>query len=153
MIRPYAAVDLGALIVLFRDSVRRIARRDYSLAQVLAWAPDEVDRQAWAIRLAASSTWVAAAGERTAGFVTLEPGGRLDMLYVHADLQGRGIASGLLSRAESSARARGLTGLVTEASITARSFFEPRGFQLVKQQVVSRRDQELRNFRMARRLE
>ena len=152
MIRPYAAADLDALIVLFRDSVRRVARRDYSLEQLLAWAPDEVDRQGWAVRLAASSTWVAADGHRTVGFIALEPDGCLDLLYVHAELQGRGIASRLLSTAEGSARARGLNRLMTEASITARPFFERRGYKVVEEQVVTRRGQDLRNFRMARRL-
>ena len=152
MIRPYATADLAALIALFRDSVRRVARRDYSLEQVLAWAPDEIDHEHWAARLAAASTWVAADGDRAAGFVTLEPDGHLDMLYVHAELQGRGIASSLLARAESSARARGLTRIVTEASITARPFFERRGFQLVEAQIVARRGQELANFRMFRAL-
>ncbi len=153
MVRPYAAADLRALIGLFRDSVRIVARRDYGLDQVLAWAPDEVDLNSWALRLASSSTWVAADGDRAAGFVTLEPDGHLDMLYVHAELQGRGIATKLLGRAEGSARARGLAWLFTEASTTARPFFERRGFHVIQEQTVSRRGQEFTNYRMARRLE
>ncbi len=153
MIRPYAAADLDALIALFRDSVRRVARRDYSLAQVLAWAPDDVDREGWALRLAASSTWIAAEGDRPAGFITLKADGHIDMLYVHADTQGRGIASKLLSHAERSARARGLSRLFTHASITARAIFERHGFHVVEMQKVVRRGQELTNFRMERGLE
>ena len=153
MIRPYAAADIDALIALFRDSVRRVAQGDYSLEQVRAWAPDEIDREGWALRLAASSTWVAVDRDRIAGFTTLEADGHLDMLYVHAELQRRGIASALLSRAASAARAVGLARLFTEASITARPFFERRGFQLLQTQIVTRRGQDLTNFRMARRLD
>ena len=152
MIRPYAAADLDALITLFRDSVRTVARRDYTLGQVLAWAPDEVDREVWALRLAASSTWVGADGGCAVGFVTLEADGHLDMLYVHAELQGRGIATALLGRAEGSARSRGLARLFTEASITAKPFFESRAFLAVDMQKVARRGQELTNFRMVREL-
>jgi len=151
-IRPYAAADLDALIALFRDTVRTVARRDYSLEQLLAWAPDEVDRAGWALRLAASSTWVAALDDRAVGFISLGPDGHIDMLYVHAAWQGRGIASALLERLERAARAQGLNGLCTEASITARPFFAHRGFQLIEAQTVARRGQELTNFRMARRL-
>jgi putative acetyltransferase len=152
LVRPYAAADLDTLIALFRDSVRKVARRDYSLEQVLAWAPDEIDRDAWALRLAACSTWVAADGATAAGFACLEPTGHLDMLYVHAELQARGIATKLLARAEHSARSRGCTRISTEASITAKPFFEHRGFRVVQRQCVVRRGQELTNFRMMREL-
>ena len=72
------------------------------------------------MRLAAGNTWVAARGPLVEGFITLEPEGHIDMLYVDADLQGRGIASALLGRLTASARSQGLTQLSTEASITDR---------------------------------
>jgi len=151
-VRPCASVDLDALIALFQSSVRIVARRDYTLEQVLAWAPDATDRERWAVRLAASSTWVAAFGERLAGFISLEPEGYLDMLYVDPDFQGRGVAGRLLHRLEASAKARGLARLFTEASITARPFFEHRGFRIVEAQTVIRRGQRLANYRMERHL-
>ncbi len=151
-VRPYAAADLDDLIALFRESVRQLARRDYSPEQILAWAPDEIDREAWALRLAASSTWVATHGNEAAGFVTLEPDGHLDMLYVHAAQQRLGIAGKLVDGLESSARSRGLTRLFTEASITAKPFFERRGFHVVETQRVARRGQKLTNYRMVRPL-
>lgn len=151
-VRPYAAAELDDLIALFRESVRQVARLDYSPEQILAWAPDEIDREAWALRLATSSTWVAAHGDETVGFVTLEPDGHLDMLYVHAAQQRLGIAGKLVDRLESSARSRGLTRLFTEASITAKPFFERRGFHVVETQRVARRGQELTNYRMVRPL-
>ena len=149
-VRAYAAVDLDRLIALFRTSVRTVARRDYTPAQLMAWAPDEIDRERWLLRLGASNTWVAARGELVAGFISLEPAGHVDMLYVDAELQGRGIASALLACLEASARSRGLGRLSTDASITARPFFERRGFQVIAEQTVARGGEELRNFRMTR---
>jgi len=151
-VRPYASADLDALIVLFRDTVRTVARRDYSPEQLLAWAPDGADRGGWALRLAASSTWVAALDDRAVGFISLEPDGHIDMLYVHAALQRRGIAGALLEQLERAARARGLNRLFAEASITARPFFAHRGFHVIEAQTVALRGQELTNFRMGRRL-
>ena len=74
------------------------------------------------------------------------------MLYVHPDLQSQGVASMLLGRLEASAEARGLVRLSTEASITARPFFERRGFRVLAAQDVIRRGQALANFQMERRL-
>ena len=151
-VRPYASLDLDALIALFQRSVRIVARRDYTLEQVFSWAPQAIGRERWALRLAASSTWVATFGERPAGFISLEPEGHLDMLYVDPDFQSRGIASRLLHRLEASAEARGLARLFTEASITARPFFERRGFRVVEAQTVTRRGQQLTNYRMERQI-
>jgi len=151
-LRAYAVVDLDRLIELFRDSIRLGARRDYTPEQLAAWAPDEVDRERWSLRLAASSTWVAARGERVAGFVSLEPEGHIDLLYVDAELQRQGIASALLKHLETAARSRGLARLSTDASLTAKPLFERRGFHVVTVQTVARRGQELRNFRMTRQV-
>ncbi len=76
----------------------------------------------------------------------------MDMMYVHARCQGKGVASALLSHLESVARSMGIQELYTEASITARLFFERRGFQLVEQQLASIRGQNFINFRMKKRL-
>jgi putative acetyltransferase len=87
-----------------------------------------------------------------AGFISLEWDGHIDLLYIHPDFQSRGVASMLLWRLEASAEARGLVRLFTEASITAKPFFERRGFRVIAAQTVLRRGQALANFRMERRL-
>ena len=150
--RPYAAADLDALIVLFQTAVRSLAGVEYTFEQVLAWAPDGVDRDHWRVRLAASSAWVATSGDRAMGFISLEWDGHIDMLYVHPDFQRRGVASTLLQRLVASAAARGLDRLFTEASITAKPFFERQGFRVIAAQEVIRLGEPLANFRMERRL-
>jgi hypothetical protein len=52
-IRAFRPDDANALVEVFRDSVRVVARRDYSLEQLTAWAPDVVDVDAWVLRWAA----------------------------------------------------------------------------------------------------
>src|ERR1700733_11040781 len=59
IIRDYCPDDLAALIDLFRGSIRSVARRDYSERQVLAWAPDFIDSEDFAVRRIAKPTWVA----------------------------------------------------------------------------------------------
>jgi putative acetyltransferase len=147
-IRLYRPDDVDALIDIFRASVRQVARRDYSEEQVLAWAPDAIDRTGWVEQYASRPAWVAEIEDRPVGFSDLEPDGHLDMMFVHPDHQGRGVASALLAEVESAARHQGIDCLHTEASITARPFFERRGFQLLAPQTVSLRGQRFINYRM-----
>jgi putative acetyltransferase len=74
------------------------------------------------------------------------------MMYVHPRFQGNGVASALLSHLEYVARHLGIKELYTEASITARLFFERRGFELIAQQVVSTRRHSFINYRMQKML-
>jgi len=147
-LRAYRDSDLEALITLFRESVRRVARRDYTQAQVEAWAPGDVDRAEWARRRAASETLIAERDGAILGFAGLAADGLVDMMYVHADQQRRGIAGALLRRIEESARARGLARLHADSSITARPFFERHGFRVLAEQTVTRRGETLTNYRM-----
>ena len=151
-VRRYVPNDLAGMIALFRDTVRRINGRDYSQQQVMAWAPDDIDAGKWRRRLDDKVVWVADLDGAPVGFVDVARDGLIDMLYVHADHQGMGIASRLLRTVEASARARGLLRLFTEASITARPFFEHRGFRVIAPQRVFRWAQEFLNYRMDKSL-
>lgn len=151
-IRPYRADDLDALIELFTSSVREVASRDYNPAQIEAWAPVAVNRQHWATRLGNRPTYVAEAESEIVGFSDLEPDGHIDMLFVHADHQGQGVARTLLDHIHVRAAKQGITRLFTEASITARPFFERNGFEVIEAQDVELRGQTFRNYRMAKSL-
>jgi putative acetyltransferase len=149
-LRPYEAADLDAVIALFLKAIREVAARDYSSAEIDAWA--QADREVWASRRLGRPTWVAVQDMEIVGFSDLEPDGHLDMMFVHPAWQGRGIASLLLSTVETAALAQGLSRLFTEASVTARPFFEHRGFRVVTAQRVPLRGQVLTNFRMVKEL-
>ncbi len=128
-IRSYEAADLDAVIAVFVRSVREVSARDYNQAQVDAWA--QADGDWWGVVRASRPTWVAVMGEDVVGFSDLEPDGHLDMMFVHPTHQSRGIAASLLSAVEAATGGQGLCAFFTEASLTARPFFERRGFELV----------------------
>jgi putative acetyltransferase len=69
-------------------------------------------------------------------------------MFVHPEFQGLGIASRLLSRVEDEARMLGLSRIYTEASRTARPFFERKGFRMITKKIVEKRGQTLENFLM-----
>ena len=147
-LRPYRREDAPALLALFRDTIRRVNCRDYSPAQIAAWASDDIDTVRWFGRFAGRFVPVAEADGRPVGFAELEPDGQIDRVYVSADHQGLGIGRLLLSAVVAEARRVGLVRLFTEASITARPFFEARGFTVLAPQVVTLRGVEFVNYRM-----
>lgn len=151
-LRPYRPDDAPALLALFRDTIRRVNSQDYSPAQIAAWASDDIDTVAWAGRFTGRFVAVAEEGGHLVGFSDLEADGHIDRMFVSADHQGRGIGRQLLAAVVAEARRIGLVRLFTEASITARPFFERRGFSLIGRQSVGRAGQELTNFRMDKAL-
>jgi putative acetyltransferase len=151
IVREFAPQDAQGVIQAFRTAIREVACRDYSPEQIEAWAQPYVELDGWVTRYSARQTWVAVNGD-VVGFADLEPGGHLDNLYVHSEHQRRGVASALLTRVETAAREEGIFLLHTEASITAKPFFERRGFKLMAPQNVDFGGQRFRNFRMEKRL-
>lgn len=149
-VRAYRPEDRDAVIDVFVRAIRESAIRDYSPAQIDAWA--DIDRiDAWSAvddRL----IWVGVVDDLVIGFTDLELSGHLDRMYVHPEHEGRGVASALLNRLEDSARSKGLTRLFTEASITAKPFFERRGFEVLTAQVVEFRGERFTNFKMEKHL-
>lgn len=152
VVRGYRPADLDDLIAIFTAAVRGTAGRDYTCAQTRAWAPGTPDRAAWAARRANRPTFVAEIGHVTAGFSDLEPGGHIDMMFVHPRHQGRGVAGALLRHVEAQARMAHLPRLFTEASLTARPFFARHGFAVVAEQQVPLRGEVLTNVRMEKHL-
>src|SRR5436190_17790812 len=96
-LRPYRRDDAPALLALFRDTVRRVNSRDYSPAQVAAWASDDIDPGGWAARFAGRFAVVAEEQGRAVGFAELGPDGHIDRVYVSADHQGQGVGRALLA--------------------------------------------------------
>lgn len=133
-IRPYAAGDAAALIDVFVRSVRGLGARDYTAAQVEAWAsriggPERTHARCSDGRLVLVA--VDPAG-RALAFIDLEDDGHIDMLFCVPEAAGTGVASALHERLEETARRRGMARLYTEASEAARRFFLRRGFAVLR---------------------
>ncbi|WP_028752797.1 GNAT family N-acetyltransferase [Rhizobium leucaenae] len=146
-VRPYVPADADLTIDIFLTAIREVASKDYNHAQIDAWAKVE-DREAWAKRRSSRPAWMVQHGNVSIGFADLLPDGLLDMMFVHPDYQGIGAASLLLATVETEAKRLGLSRIFTEASLTARPFFERRGFRVLASQTVEKRGQMLENFWM-----
>lgn len=150
-IRQYRPQDCREMAELFYNTVHTVNAADYTEEQLFAWADGNVDIQAWDKSFREHTTYVAVEGaghrERIVGFADMDSTGYLDRLYVHRDFQRCKIASILCDRLE-----RDLCGrrFVTHASVTARPFFEKRGYHVVREQQVERKGVMLTNYVMVK---
>jgi putative acetyltransferase len=151
-LRPYLPADAPVLADIFRASIEDLTGDDYSTAQQEAWASAADDEAEFGKRLAGALTLVAAIDGEPVGFASLKGGDEVDMLYVHPDAAGQGVATMLYGALEKLAQARGATRLVTDASDTALLFFERRGFQAQRRNTVVRAGEWLANTTMEKRL-
>lgn len=144
MLRPYRTGDCPALAELFCQTVHTVNARDYTPPQLDAWADGHPDLAAWDLSLSAHLTLVAVCDGVITGFADMAPDGYLDRLYVHRDFQRQGIATALCDALEQAVPGP----YETHASITARPFFEQRGYRVVRRQQVLRKGIVLTNFVM-----
>jgi putative acetyltransferase len=151
-VRLYQPHDAAAVAHVFTESVHSSGAADYSPEQLLAWAPKPADIEHWRRKLSKLICFVAEIDSRIVGFVTFEPNGHLDHLYVHSRFQRQGVASALYRRLENEARPRAIHRIFAEASITARPFFERAGFRLIAAQEVKHGAISFINYRMERLL-
>jgi len=151
-VRLYKSEDCKKIIKLFYDSVHTVNFKDYNSAQLDVWAPEEIDVDMWDKSLSYNYTIVVEINGLIAGFGDMDDTGYFDRLFVHKDFQGQGVATRIANKLEKYAQQNGITVVTTEAPITARPFFEKRGYQLIKQQSIERKGQTLTNFVMKKSL-
>ena len=112
---------------------------------LFAWAPAETDLIAWNQRLSALYALVAYSHDGLVGFGSIDlQKSYLDHLFVHESWQRQSVGSLLCDALESKCR----RPILTEASITAKPFFEKRGYRVIAEQWVCRRGVKLKNYWM-----
>lgn len=143
-IREYNPADCSEIAALFYQTVHEVNKQDYTSEQLNAWAAGKVDLTAWNQSFLEHYTLVAVENGRIAGFGDIDETGYLDRLYVHKEHQREGIAAALCSRLEAHVQGN----ILTHASITARPFFQKRGYKVLIEQQIERQNVLLTNFVM-----
>lgn len=150
LLREYKPADCAEMARLFYDTVHTVNLRDYTPEQTDAWATGQVDLAAWDASFRAHKTVIAEQNGEIIGFGDLDAeAGYLDRLYIHKDHQNEGAATAICDALESAAKTQTVT---THASITAKGFFQKRGYVVVKEQQVERYGVLLTNFVMIKTL-
>lgn len=144
-LRKYCSADCAQLAELFYQTVHSVNSKDYAKMQLDVWATGKIDLKEWDKSFLKHNTIIAVENNIIVGFGDMDYSGYLDRLFVHKDHQGRGIASAICDELE---HVSGIKTFTTHASITAKPFFEQRGYRVVRQQEVVRNGIALRNYVM-----
>lgn len=144
LIREYQSSDCDKMAELFYNTVHTINAKDYSKEQLDVWATGQIDLKNWDQSFQEHYSVVAVNDGIIVGFGDIDRKGYLDRLFVHTDYQRKGIATDICNCLEQAVQGN----IVTHASITARPFFERRGYKVVKEQQVERQGIFLTNYVM-----
>ena len=151
IIRAALQSDAVELKKLFQNTVLAINRRDYSQAEVEDWAScgDDLSNTEDMIKI---HYFIVAVNQQSeiVGFSSITPQGYLHSMFVHKDFQGEGIATMLLNEIEQYAITNGIMRITSEVSLTARPFFEKKGYIVEEEQKRKANQLSLTNFWMAK---
>ena len=143
IIRPYKHEDCNTLSKLFYETVHSVNAKDYTQEQLCAWANNADSLKSRSNDLLAQNTLIAETNGVIVGFGSIDKTGYLDLLFVHKDYLNKGIATALCDELE-----KGHPVIKTYASITAKPFFEKRGYFVIDEQEVERLSVKLKNYEM-----
>lgn len=149
LIRKYKSADVSEMARLFYETVHAINIRDYTQEQLNQWASGVIDLEKWSESFLEHLTYVAIENNIIVGFGDIDKNGYLDRLFVHKEFQGRGIATVICDKLEKST---GAERVIVHASITAKPFFEKRGYRIIRRQKVERKGVFLINYLMEKLL-
>jgi putative acetyltransferase len=144
IIKKYKPTYCKELIQLFYDTVHTINAKDYSKKQLNAWATKNIDPEKWNQSLTEHYSIVAIEDEIIVGFGDIDQTGYIDRLFVHKNYQRQGVATAICDQLEQKAKGK----VYTNASITAKPFFEKRGYKVIKKQEIKKQNIVLINFVM-----
>jgi putative acetyltransferase len=151
-LRMYRADDIDSVVALFRDTIHTINKKDYSEAQVNAWAPAIINSEKWGAKLLEHHTVIAECNTTICGFGDIDATGYFDHLFVHKDFQGLGIATKIVRAIEDHAALSGFKTITVAVSITAKTFFLQQGYEIVTPQQVTYNGEVFTNYAMKKEL-
>jgi GNAT superfamily N-acetyltransferase len=151
-VRRYIKGQEQTLWSLLYDTVHKVNSKDYSQAQIEAWAPSQWNLPQWEKRLSESNPFVAEEHNQLVGFAELAANAHIDCFYCAHDWQRKGVGSALLQAVEHEASKQGISRIFAEASITAKGFFEKKGFSVEGEHMVSLRGEHFVSYLVAKRI-
>jgi len=134
-LREFRPGDEPALRAVFESAIHDVAIRDYTQAQVDAWAPRQFDPDLWARRMQGIAPFVVERDGEIVAYADVQPNGYIDHFFVAATANGQGIGRRLMERIHERARELEIAELTSEVSRTAQPFYRHFGFEIVDRHV------------------
>ncbi|WP_371378963.1 GNAT family N-acetyltransferase [Thalassotalea aquiviva] len=149
-IRRFNISDCQPLWQLHFQTIRQYCIKDYSLAQVKAWAPCQYQPNQWQQKLQSLNPFVVTINENIAAYADLQDDGYIDHFYCATEYIGQGVGGHLMRHIIALAQSRKMNRLYSQVSLSAKPFFAHFDFNVVKSQTVNVRGVSLQNFVMER---
>jgi putative acetyltransferase len=144
--------DLNEMQQLYIETIQSVCKKDYNEAQREAWISGVKNTERWIAVIETQYVLLAVIENKIAGFATLKDGDYIDFFYIHKDFQRQGIADKLLTKLELEAQKQHSKMITSDISITAKPFFEKKGFVAKAEQKNIHLDVELINYKMEKNL-
>jgi len=148
-IRRYIPSDCKQIAELFHNTIHKVCALNYSQIQLDAWAAGGMDLDEWNRSLLEHYSLVAVEDKQIVGFGDIDKSGYLDRLFTCAEYQHRGIASAICTELEAAVQTN---RVFTHSSLTARPFFESRGYVVLSEELALRCGVGLKYFVMEKSL-
>lgn len=147
IVRDYQSSDVSDLASIYYNTIHKINIRVYTEEQVNVWAPESsLQLDGWKKKWEKLPPFVASIDSTIVGFTEFnQETGYIDCFYVHHDYIGKGIGRALMEKVEATAKHNSLKRVFADVSITAKPFFEAKGFKLVREQIIDRKGVKLKN--------
>ncbi|SNR67949.1 GNAT family N-acetyltransferase [Flavobacterium sp. ov086] len=144
--------DLKEMQELYIETIHHICKNDYNPPQIEAWISGVHNTDRWLEVINTQFVLLAILEHKIIGFGTLKDGNYIDFFYIHKDFQRQGIADKILTELEIEAQKHHTKTLASDISITAKPFFEKKGFRAIAEQKNIRLGVELINYKMEKDL-
>jgi putative acetyltransferase len=138
-LRRFKFGDEPALFRVFHSAVHIVAARHYTQAQVVAWAPDDLNPALWCARMRGIAPFVVEVDNEIVGYADVQANGYMDHFFVSGWHQRLGIGAMLMQTILAEAAALGIHQLTSDVSRTAEPFFSRYGFAVVERRFPERR--------------
>ena len=145
--------DLKEMQELYIETIKHVCKNDYNSAQIDVWISGVKNTERWVVVINTQFVLLAIIEDQIVGFGTLKDGNYIDFFYIHKDFQRQGIADRLLTELQLEAKKQHSKVITSDVSITARPFFEKKGFIVKAEQRNIRFGIELINYKMEKNLE
>lgn len=145
--------DLKEMQKLYSETIQHVCKNDYNSAQINVWISGAKNTERWIDVINTQFVLLATIEDKIVGFGTLKDGNYIDFFYIHKEFQRQGIADRLLTELQLEAKKQHSKVITSDVSITARPFFEKKGFIVKAEQRNIRFGIELINYKMEKNLE
>lgn len=151
-LRKATISDLKEMQKLYIETIQHVCKNDYNSAQINVWISGAKNTERWIDVINTQFVLLATIEDKIVGFGTLKDGNYIDFFYIHKEFQRQGIANKILTELELEAKNQHSKVITSDISITAKPFFEKKGFIVKTEQRNIRLGVELINYKMEKSL-